>query len=115
LRRLNFGKLKIFRNLLKNALFFLKKRNALNIFGKFSIFRKLDGATFFKSVTFFCDYFLVLQSDTMEERIERIGRIRTDFFQPMPEFQAKNQKKSVWIRRSAQSVLPLYRFAAQKK
>jgi hypothetical protein len=79
--------------LLKNALFFLKKRNALNIFGKFSIFRKLDGATFFKSVTFFCDYFLVLQSDTMEERIERIGRIRTDFFQPMPEFQAKNQKK----------------------
>jgi hypothetical protein len=37
--------------------------------------------------------------DTMGERIGRIGRIRTDFFGvQLPEFQAKNQKKSVWIR-----------------
>jgi hypothetical protein len=30
--------------------------------------------------------------DTMGERIERIGRIRTDFLVQMHEFQAKNHK-----------------------
>jgi hypothetical protein len=42
-------------------------------------------------------FFLVLHGDTMGERIGRIGRIRTDFFQPKPEFQAKKAKKSVSI------------------
>jgi hypothetical protein len=36
--------------------------------------------------------------DTMEERIGRIGRIRTDFFgSKCTDFKQKNQKKSVHI------------------
>jgi hypothetical protein len=38
------------------------------------------------------------KSDTMGERMGRIGRIRTDFFIKMHGFQAKKSRKSVRIR-----------------
>jgi hypothetical protein len=46
----------------------------------------------------------------MGERIERIGRIETDFLIQMHEFSSKKIKKNPFqSAQSAQSVLPLYR------
>jgi hypothetical protein len=56
------------------------------------------------------------KSDTMGERIGRIGQIETDFWNPNTRISSTKIKKNPFqSAQSAQSVLPLYRHFPKRK